>query len=486
LKTLIRLIADAAAGLSIPVAAEPEVLTWRLLRALRVRELHLEGSDQVEITTALNTLIVLDVDHDATRAEAVLGKLERLTGSWVPSAATVTPQMLLTELSGYPLRTPHHTPRLPANTSPAALAMAPPDTSRLPPHVRDLLQDEPTLTAALWPLLGQFVSDQVDPHALAAQWATVPPPGVERFGPVALLVVGELLNSYRQYDGAVRHWNEALNLGVYPRAPLLLQVARTLHDTKPNGSDWQAPLDELAKTTPDYPPHKAWIAIIACRWAEAIDHLQRWTGPSPREREQAAMFLATALYGADELDEAVNTLLVIAPDAAAAGPALQLSRLLRIRAWKGTGDNRHSDGHSAVEWAIRGRDLRRIWRGDSAEAVVVAAEAAFTIRAPELVWKLVRPAPEGEALESEYTNKQVIPIAALTAAMTQRITEAHRLLDGCPDGYARARTEAEIASVTDPDGTDSDLVTKWRQALSLAPTDEDRLAESIGHSDNLI
>lgn len=164
--------------------------------------------------------------------------------------------------------------------------MAPPDISR-PPHVRDLLQNEPTLTAALWPLLGQFVSEQVDP-ALAARWASAPPPGVQRLGPVALLVMGEMLNSYKQYNAAVRHWNEALDLGVYLRAPLLLRVAQTLHDIDPSGSNWQAPLDELAASAPDYPLHKAWVAFIASRWTETIEHLRRWTGPSPRKREQAA------------------------------------------------------------------------------------------------------------------------------------------------------------------------------------------------------
>src|SRR5205807_6491739 len=105
-----------------------------------------------------------------------------------------------------------------------------------------------------------------------------------------------------------------------------------------------------------------------------------------------------------------------------------------------------------VEVAIRARNLRRIWRSDSAEAVAIAAEAAVIADNPQQVWTLTQPTPDGEATVSEAADPRVLPAAAIGAVLTGRFASARELAQSAPEGYLRLLIKAELASA-DPTHT---------------------------------
>jgi hypothetical protein len=109
-------------------------------------------------------------------------------------------------------------------------------------------------------------------------------------------------------------------------------------------------------------------------------------------------------------------------ETSSAGLLLQLARLLRARSVLGGGDSRWRDAFRSVEVALRARNLRRSWRGDSAEAVAAAAEAAIIADDPGQVWSLTRPAPDGEATAGEAGDPRVLPLAAMGVERRQNVS----------------------------------------------------------------
>jgi WD40 repeat protein len=93
------LVAKAAAHAQISSVPEGE-LTWRLLHALWVRELRLEGGEASDQTGVIRRLQALVPNNDASGARALYSALDELCGEYAPSAAAVTEPMLRQRLFG--------------------------------------------------------------------------------------------------------------------------------------------------------------------------------------------------------------------------------------------------------------------------------------------------------------------------------------------------------------------------------------------------
>ncbi|MEV6319554.1 hypothetical protein [Streptomyces sp. NPDC051776] len=105
------LVAAAAQGDATLSQVDTGELTWRLLSALRVRQLRLEGVGEADRTTAVSTLRRAVVDGTTETADKVFATLAELTGSWAPSAARVDQTLVRPALSGYSLnRSVSHEP----------------------------------------------------------------------------------------------------------------------------------------------------------------------------------------------------------------------------------------------------------------------------------------------------------------------------------------------------------------------------------------
>lgn len=89
---------------------DPEELLWRLLTALRVIELRLEGADESDRTHAVGRLQKVTREGTAEAADHLFTRLAELAGRYAPAGAKVTETELRRDLSGFPLaRSPSHT-----------------------------------------------------------------------------------------------------------------------------------------------------------------------------------------------------------------------------------------------------------------------------------------------------------------------------------------------------------------------------------------
>ncbi len=234
-------------------------------------------------------------------------------------------------------------------------------------------------------------------------------------------------------------------------------------------------LDQAKGIDADYPLLTAILRAHARAWDEAEAALSGWRPSAGWEHDTALTVLGGALVEQQKLDEAITALEAGTTDTSNAGLLLQLARLLGARSVRGGGDSRWRDAFRSIEVALRARNLRRTWRGDSAEAVVAAAEAAIIADDPGPVWSLTRPEPEGEATASEAADPCVLPLAAMGAALTGRPARARELVEQAPEGYVRNRIEAEIASAAAANDPDATAATAWMAVYHAATTDDERL-----------
>lgn len=99
-----RVVAAGAKSVGIDVTATPtDELTWRLLGALRVRELRLEGVDETDRTIAVGRLRNITVVGTADAADKLFSRLSELVGRYAPAAAIKNETSLRRDLKGAPL-----------------------------------------------------------------------------------------------------------------------------------------------------------------------------------------------------------------------------------------------------------------------------------------------------------------------------------------------------------------------------------------------
>lgn len=93
--------AVAAAATEVGDETPAGELAWRLLSALRIVDLRLEGANQADRTNAVARLRRVTSDGTAAAAEAVFTRLEELVGGYGPAGAVVTVQLLHRHLAGF-------------------------------------------------------------------------------------------------------------------------------------------------------------------------------------------------------------------------------------------------------------------------------------------------------------------------------------------------------------------------------------------------
>lgn len=79
------------------------VLAWRLLFALRMSELRLEGPDETDRTTTVSRLRTVARDGTQAAADKLFSKLVELAGRYAPTAGRIDRTLLSRDLSGTPL-----------------------------------------------------------------------------------------------------------------------------------------------------------------------------------------------------------------------------------------------------------------------------------------------------------------------------------------------------------------------------------------------
>lgn len=344
---------------------------------------------------------------------------------------------------------------------------------RLPPYARQFLDDD-TDHDSTWQLIVAFTRESADPFRVAREWAVAPPAATAGLSAHGQLVVADLMLAYGQPDAAAKFLQAALDLGVSPRPFWLFraaQVAWTADDT----DSALGYLDEAQQIDATYPLTSAARLNHEGRWTEAAAAITDFTPHVAWERDAAASVAATVYLNLGRLDDAVRAIEGVASDTPGAGLLLHLAQLLRHRSITGAGDSRWRDAARARDLAIRARNLRRSWRGDSAEAIAAAAEAMFVGEDPEAVWAVTRPPPDGDATPVEAADSRVLPLAALGAALTGRVAQAQLLAGETNDDFVKLQVDAEILSLQTNDGNHEPTVAAWMRVADAASTEEQQL-----------
>jgi hypothetical protein len=152
------------------------------------------------------------------------------------------------------------------------------------------------------------------------------------------------------------------------------------------------------------------------------------------------------------------------------------AELLLSRARYGQTIHRLADAEQAAALAIRARNARRTWQGDSVAAVLVAVKAAALSGNYARAWALIQCPPGGEATEAEAADLRLRREAARLAALTGRFEQAHASAKDAGNPFAEAEVTAlELTA----DGKTSKAITAWEAALRVAVADALAAAMSL-------
>ncbi|MET8282958.1 hypothetical protein [Micromonospora sp. NPDC005174] len=468
--------AAAQGGIPLPDSTTGDALTWRLLKALRIIELRLEGDDQADRTGVVSRLVSLV--GDSSRAAAVWRRLRELSAEYAQTAATVTYDMVLRDVGTVVTIGP-----LP----PAPVATAMQDEQmyerlrQLPalngPRLLAAWRDDPT---SAWRLVSAVTTIEARPAQVLREWQTNRPEWLSAASWQVQLAAGELAASYGARILAADLFTAAASQGPPRRAYWLARAALIYDD---NGSDdgRQAALAGLTTSSADSEPFaSAVMALLGGDRDTAARLVEAWAPQEPNERtlrtvlrlRLAAPADASEVLDRHAIDHSLHVLAEALRDQWAAGLAIARAQLLITRARRGESPNWDADLREARSLAIRARDDRRTYRGDSAEAVAVACHASTLLMDLRRVLELGAPGREANAYEA--ASVEVCQCVASAAIPFGQLDLARQRAEHVPDGPGRARIDAYLAQA---DGQDPQP--HWWRAAELAGDSDEQLGQAL-------
>ena len=348
----------------------------------------------------------------------------------------------------------------------------------LPPAVRDAIGRLRVQDGALAVRLAGVLADtRAAPSDMVHDLTGAPTPAwlAAPDTPVdAWVAVGEFASAHGSYRAAAATFAKVADLGVPVRALWLARAALAMHQA----GDQQAAdgyLSDAERLTSGSVPFVA--AVRAALANDASGVLAAAGSPedlTALEPVELAMLCATAYAAQGDRDTAIAAFEALAdryPDLG--GFALSAAQLRLERVVDNTSPGHASDVRQARQLALRARDARRNWRGDSAEAVVVACHAAMIAVDFNRVLAYGLAAPAGEATPAEAIAPAVLECAATAAIALDQRDLAVRLINQLPDSAAQAILLGQLAE-RDP-STVEQARTAYHRAFSLATDDSQRL-----------
>lgn len=225
----------------------------------------------------------------------------------------------------------------------------------------------------------------------------------------------------------------------------------------------------------DVDPQDRLVQVVSAVVTEDTQKiLERLDGTDTGDDYLLTSLVAAALANAGRADEALALLRAsVAGHPDWTGHDILAATLLVNRVLARRSPSRDADLSEAIERAVRARDLRRSWRGLSAEAVVAACTAAAIAHDHEQVVRLSTANPAGEATETEAVDKEVRSFAARGWLARGDVVEAERLARLSDDLYLQELIAAKVALLRGADGVE-DGRGHVAKAWELATSDDDR------------
>jgi tetratricopeptide (TPR) repeat protein len=327
--------------------------------------------------------------------------------------------------------------------------------------------------------LAQAITDSSDPAATLIEWARHPPAWFSEGPGTVWLALGQALAAYGQTQEAAEALLRAARQGIPDPGVWRARAALLLRDSDAERASGLVSVESASAF------NRAVAHLLTEAWREAQRELELWQPTARFQSDIKVLLLAGVDLQLRDEDRAISRLEAAATETRSAGIQLMLAQLLAARAQRRRTATRHTDLRRAYQLAVRARDARRLWRGDSAEAVALAADSLVLQHDLAGVWNLVRTQPQGQATAKESRDKRVLGKAALAAASTGRTKLARDLaqqVGGFDEAWLTAAlAELELNEQREADDARTENVRfLWRKAMDLATDDGQRLLAARG------
>jgi tetratricopeptide (TPR) repeat protein len=307
------------------------------------------------------------------------------------------------------------------------------------------------------------------------QWAEHEPPWLAGAPARALPWLGQLASAYDADEASFLFYDRAVREGAYPRDLLVVQAA--LHsETLAEGSahsylaahvDLGSPLVHSLRSALDKD------------WSAALTHMDRWRAPDSSGLALQRLLRTRILLAQNLFDQALPALRE-ADVGRFPQLGMELAQALLQRARSRSTRHRLADAQEALAVALRVRNARREWFGDSAAAVVLAMRAALFSQDRTTAWHLSQPAPEGEATGAEAEDPRVLEESALVAALTGHEHRARELVGVVTNPFTRAQVLAVLEEFHAADSESQRVAEAWQRAWEAATPGPDQLMAAMG------
>ncbi|QDP95396.1 hypothetical protein FOE78_05230 [Microlunatus elymi] len=228
-----------------------------------------------------------------------------------------------------------------------------------------------------------------------------------------------------------------------------------------------------ARSDPKHPLAGAGEAIARGEYAAAEQILDAWDPEEPNDQSIRAILQTAAVTGRGDFNRAI----AIGIAAAAAHPegsgnTLRTAEALLSRGHYGQSDHPLDDFARSYDLAIRARDSRRTWLGDSVAPILTAVKASALATDIDRAWRLTQEVPDGTALAYEAHDVRLRRESAILAATMGRFETAQAVAEALGDPFV-SHTVAGWEAFSEDRLHDAEEA--WLRAWDCAPDDTSRL-----------
>ncbi|MFJ4286840.1 tetratricopeptide repeat protein [Paenarthrobacter nicotinovorans] len=324
-----------------------------------------------------------------------------------------------------------------------------------------------------WPEFRRYVHtlcSSESPSSVLGQWATNPPDTFSEAPAEAWCWFGVLASDYGEHEASHKFFTQGLAAGAVPSN---YWWARTALNFAGEHGDPQRVRDVIARSELLHPLGSAVLLMLDNKYIAAETTLMQWQPNTANDHMLRKLLMSKCA----ELSEDPNRAISIALEACskhpeASGPALRAAEMLLNRGLYGISDNPLADFAQAHTLAIRARDGRRSWRGDSVAAILVAIKACVLGNEPEQAWRYTQGPPDGAITPEEAGDLRLRRETAILAACMSNFDFALHVAEKINEPYITAWVGAFAAHGR---GDNAAAESGWMKAWDLATDDFDRL-----------
>lgn len=343
------------------------------------------------------------------------------------------------------------------------------DVAKLHPWRRK----EASELAQTWPAFRNFIHTMCSadsPGSVLEQWASSHPNGFIDAPAEAWCWFGLAAGDYGRHQASHTFITRGIEAGATPSN---YWWARTALNFAGEHGDYQQAREAIKRSEPMHPLGSALELMLDKNYPAAANALYRWEPANAHDAIMRELLLSQCALGQEDPNRAIAIALKACSDnPEASGPMLRAAEMLLNRGLHGISDNPLADFADAHTLAVRARDGRRTWRGDSVAAILLAVKASALGTETDQAWRHTQGPPDGVATVEEARDPRLQRETAILAACMSNFDLALKIAAEIDEPYTTAMVKA-LSSLSE--GDDRAAESEWMKAWELASDDFERL-----------